>query len=37
MLVNCPHVDRVLDAYCDAELERAELGEVRAHFDVCAT
>src|SRR5258708_33155235 len=36
MLVNCPHVDRVMDAYRDAELGRAEVGEVRAHLDVCA-
>jgi anti-sigma factor RsiW len=35
MLVNCPQVDRVMDAYGDAELGRAEAEEVRAHLDVC--
>ena len=37
MLVNCPQVDRVLDAYGDAELRRVEASEVRAHLDVCPT
>src|SRR5579863_9816110 len=36
MVVNCPQVDRVLDAYGDAEVGRAEAGEVRAHLDVCS-
>jgi len=35
MQVNCPHVDRVLDAFGDAELGRVEASEVRAHLDVC--
>jgi anti-sigma factor RsiW len=35
MLVNCPQVDRVLHAYGDAELGRAEAREVRDHLDVC--
>jgi len=35
MLVNCPLVDSVLDAYGDAELRRLEASEVRAHLDVC--
>lgn len=33
--MNCPEVDRVIDAYCDDELGAAEAVEVRAHFDVC--
>jgi anti-sigma factor RsiW len=35
MLVNCPLVDSVLDAYGDSELGRLEASEVRAHLDVC--
>ena len=35
MLVNCPHVDRVMDAYGDAELGHVDASEVRAHLDVC--
>jgi anti-sigma factor RsiW len=35
MLVNCPQVDRVLDAYGDAELGRVEATELRDHLDVC--
>ena len=35
MLVNCPQVDRVLDAYGDAESGRVEAREVRDHLDVC--
>jgi anti-sigma factor RsiW len=35
MLENCPHVDRVLGAYDDAELRRVDASEVRAHLDVC--
>jgi anti-sigma factor RsiW len=35
MLVNCPQVDRVMDAYGDGEHGRAETSEVRAHLDVC--
>src|SRR5258708_7570515 len=35
MLVNCPQVDRVLDAYGDAELGRVEARELRDHLDVC--
>ena len=35
MPVNCPHVDRVLDAYGDAELGRVEARELRDHLDVC--
>jgi len=35
MLVNCPEVDRVIDAYGDDELEAREAAEVRAHLDVC--
>jgi anti-sigma factor RsiW len=34
--VNCPDVDRVIDAYVDDELGAAEAAEVRAHLDVCA-
>jgi anti-sigma factor RsiW len=33
--VNCPEVERVLDAYGDGELTPAEAGEVRAHLDAC--
>jgi len=33
--VNCPEVDRVIDAYSDDELGAAEAAEVRAHLDVC--
>jgi anti-sigma factor RsiW len=35
VLVNCPDVDRVIDAYTDDELGPAEAAEVRAHLDVC--
>src|SRR6266481_2387207 len=35
MLVNCPQVDRVLDAYGDAELGRVQARELRDHLDVC--
>jgi anti-sigma factor RsiW len=35
VLVNCPEVDRVIDAYSDDELGVTEAVEVRAHFDVC--
>src|SRR5260221_14344222 len=35
MLENCAHVDRVIDAYSDAELGRGEGGELRGHLDVC--
>jgi anti-sigma factor RsiW len=35
VLVNCPEVDRVIDAYTDDELGPAEAAEVRAHLDVC--
>ena len=37
MLVNCLQVDRVLDAYGDAELGRVEARDVREHLDVCPT
>jgi anti-sigma factor RsiW len=33
--VNCPEVDRVIEAYSDDELGATEAVEVRAHFDVC--
>jgi anti-sigma factor RsiW len=33
--VNCPEVDRVIDAYTDEELGPADAAEVRAHLDVC--
>ena len=33
--MNCPDVDRVIDAYGDDELEAAEAAEVRAHLDAC--
>jgi anti-sigma factor (TIGR02949 family) len=33
--VNCPEVERVLDAYADDELTPAEAAEVRAHLDAC--
>jgi anti-sigma factor RsiW len=33
--VNCPDVDRVIDAYTDEELEAAEAAEVRAHLTGC--
>jgi len=33
--VNCPEVDRVIDAYTDDELGPADAAEVRAHLDVC--
>jgi anti-sigma factor RsiW len=33
--VNCPEVDRVIDAYSDDELGATEAAEVRAHLDVC--
>ena len=35
MLLNCPNVDRALDAYGDAELWRVDAREIRAHLDVC--
>jgi anti-sigma factor RsiW len=35
VLVNCPDVDRVMDAYGDNELGAAEAAEVRAHLDSC--
>jgi anti-sigma factor RsiW len=35
VLVNCPEVDRLIDAYTDHELGAAEAAEVRAHVDVC--
>jgi anti-sigma factor RsiW len=35
MSANCPHVDRVLDTYGDAELGRVEARELRDHLDVC--
>jgi anti-sigma factor RsiW len=35
VLVNCPDVDRVIDAYTDDELGPAEAAEVGAHLDVC--
>ena len=35
MLVNCPHVNRVLDAYGDGEFGRVEAREVRDRLDVC--
>jgi len=33
--VNCPEVERDLDAYGDDELTPAEAAEVRAHLDAC--
>jgi anti-sigma factor RsiW len=33
--VNCPEVDRLIDAYTDNELGDTEAAEVRAHLDVC--
>ena len=33
--MNCPDVDRVIDAYSDDELGATEAAEVRAHLDVC--
>jgi anti-sigma factor RsiW len=33
--VNCPEVERLLDAYSDGELTPAEAGEVRVHLDAC--
>jgi anti-sigma factor RsiW len=36
VLVNCPDVDHVIDAYTDDELGFAEAAEVRAHLDMCA-
>lgn len=33
--MNCPEVERVLDAYTDDELAPAEAAEVRAHLDTC--
>jgi anti-sigma factor RsiW len=33
--VNCPDVDRLIDAYIDDELDAAEAAEVRAHLDSC--
>ncbi len=34
--MNCPDVDRVIDAYGDDELEAGAAAEVRAHLDGCA-
>jgi anti-sigma factor RsiW len=33
--VNCPDIDRVIDAYTDGELGATEAAEVRAHLDGC--
>lgn len=33
--MNCPDVDRVIDAYTDGELASAEAADVRAHLDGC--
>ncbi len=33
--MNCPEVDRVIDAYIDGELGAAEAAEARAHLDNC--
>jgi len=33
--VNCPEVERVLDAYSDGELTPAEAAEVGTHLDAC--
>ncbi len=33
--MNCPEVDRAIDAYGDDELGATEAVEARAHFDVC--
>jgi anti-sigma factor RsiW len=33
--VNCPDVDRVIDAYSDDEVGATEAAEVHAHLDVC--
>jgi anti-sigma factor RsiW len=35
MIENCPQVDRVIDAYSNAELAPGEGRELRAHLDVC--
>jgi len=35
VLVNCPEVDRVIDAYIDGELGAAEAVEARVHLDSC--
>jgi anti-sigma factor RsiW len=35
VLVNCPEVDRVIDAYVDDELASSDAAEVDAHFDAC--
>jgi len=34
--VNCPEVDRLIDAYGDDELGATEAAEVRAHLDACS-
>jgi anti-sigma factor RsiW len=31
----CADVDRLIDAYCDGELQATEAADVRAHLDVC--
>jgi anti-sigma factor RsiW len=36
VVVNCPEVDREIDAYTDDELGATEAAEVRTHLDVCA-
>jgi anti-sigma factor RsiW len=36
MPVNCPDVDRVIDAFGDEELAASEAVQVRAHLDGCA-
>ena len=33
--MNCPEVERLIDAYVDDELGATEAAEVRAHLDVC--
>ena len=33
--MNCPDIDRVIDAYTDGELDATEAAEVRAHLDGC--
>ena len=34
--MNCPDVDRLIDAYSDDELGATEAAEVRAHLDACS-
>jgi anti-sigma factor RsiW len=36
VLVNCPDVDRLIDAYTDDELGAIEAAEVRTHLDACS-